>query len=759
MAATSEQKFALVFEARERASGKIKALRKELNALGGTQMVKSQNEIKKLTRQIGQLTNAGSKGAKVFTKFTNGIAIGNLAASVFEKTISKLAGGFKWLVSEIGEATMVAANVEELGAVLNFVGQKAGYSTEQIDGYVTSLRESGIAQKEANQALLRSAQAQISFTDAVKLGKIAQDAATIGQTNSSEAFQMLIDSTAKLMPRQLKQLGIVLNLNQVYKKYAKGLGVTVMGMTEAQKKQAMLNAIFAKGDLIAGAYETAMQHVSKQLRSFPRYIQDLQVAVGSYLTPTLKVLVTEAKNVTKELTAAFEGDSVEDVQTLAADIAVFTSGLILGAKVLHNLGQISNRMWKIAFIDPMSSATTVATALFTALKNPFDPTAWGRAGYVMDHIFDGFKTSIEDTKQDFTDIETAVLQHVMNIANAYASIGREPDDVNSGGRDDDDAGRDIADTISKANEAQRRTFDHWAAFDKSLEKQRVESAKTRAEELAEVELTAFEANIIGLTDRERQYQRDRRQLNQEYQESVAAMNDALQLTDEERKIALEDMHAVHLAELENLDRDYAMTKEQIWAETYERMIWPVRTFTTSLQTATQGAVSNAIGTLTVMETESRGIFKNMAADFINLFINAVLKSVALRLVGSFAGGGSPGGGILGMLGSLFDTTANDRMAADQGRDFMRHFTRGVTEEAAGGGELAVGMSRVSAPAPSQGGSGGMVVLNVTVSGNVLSDEYVEREIGPKLQRLIGDGRSLLAVSERNATGGLDANVD
>lgn len=752
MAATSEQKFALVFEAKERASAKIRALRKELNALGGTQMVKSQNEIKKLNRQIKQLTDTGKKSAKVFTKFTNGIAIGNLAASVFEKTISKLAGGFEWLVSEIGEATMVAADVEELGAVLNFVGQKAGYSTEQIDGYVTTLRESGIAQKEANQALLRSAQAQISFTDAVKLGKIAQDAATIGQTNSSEAFQRLIDATAKLMPRQLKELGIVLNLNQVYKKYSRELGVTSTSLTEAQKKQAMLNAIFEKGDFIAGAYETAMQHVSKQLRSFPRYIQDLQVAVGSYLTPALSVLVTEAKNVTKELTAAFRGDSVEDVQTFAANIAELTSAFILTAKVLHNVGQISSRIWKISFIDPISSVTTAAETLFTALKNPLDLNAWAEASYTIRHVFDGFKASWDDTEEDFADIEAAVLQHAKNLADAYANIGRKPGDVDVAGEDD---GLDaLGDSAEKQGAAQSKAFEAWMASMDSLEKQRVEGARARAKELAGVELAAFEASIVGLTESEQDYQRERYRLNQEYQESVVELNNSLYLTEEELNSALENLYAAHLAELESLDRDGALTREQIWAETYERMKWPVQAFVTTLQTATQGAVTNAIGTLTVMETKSRGIFKNMAADFINLFINAILKSVAMKLIGNLGGSG-----ILGMLGSLFDTTANDNMAADQGRDYMRHFKRGSDEEAAGGRELAVGMSHVSAPTPTRNEGGGMVVLNVTIAGNVLSDEYVERDIGPKLQKLVSDGRSLLTVSERNATGGLDVDVD
>ena len=112
-----------------------------------------------------------------------------------------------------------------------------------------------------------------------------------------------------------------------------------------------------------------------------------------------------------------------------------------------------------------------------------------------------------------------------------------------------------------------------------------------------------------------------------------------------------------------------------------------------------------------------------------------------------------------MLGSMFDTTANDRMAADQGRDFMRHLTRGAMEEAAGGAELAVGVGQMNVPAPGNGGSGGMVMLNVNVSGNVMSADYVEKELAPTLQKLVNDGRSLLTVSERNVTGGLDVDVD
>ena len=78
------------------------------------------------------------------------------------------------------------------------LGQRAGYSKKAIDGYVTTLRKSGIAQRQSNQALLRAVQGNIDMTDAVKLGRIAQDAAVIGQTNSSDAYNTLIDAVVKI---------------------------------------------------------------------------------------------------------------------------------------------------------------------------------------------------------------------------------------------------------------------------------------------------------------------------------------------------------------------------------------------------------------------------------------------------------------------------------------------------------------------------------------------------------------------------------
>ena len=79
--ATSKEKFQLVFEAQEAASHKIRVLNKELAALGGPKMIKSQAQIKKLERNIKQLSGSAKKGKGVFSRFTQGIAMGNIIAN------------------------------------------------------------------------------------------------------------------------------------------------------------------------------------------------------------------------------------------------------------------------------------------------------------------------------------------------------------------------------------------------------------------------------------------------------------------------------------------------------------------------------------------------------------------------------------------------------------------------------------------------------------------------------------------------------
>lgn len=166
------------------------------------------------------------------------------------------------------------------------------------------------------------------------------------------------------------------------------------------------------------------------------------------------------------------------------------------------------------------------------------------------------------------------------------------------------------------------------------------------------------------------------------------------------------------------------------------------------------AVNSMIDNMVTGRQSFADIFKGIAQDFMIFFIQEALNMVVSMLI--------PGLGSL--LGSIFDTPANDKMAARQGRDFMKWFTRGALAEAQGGSELAVGISGASntitpiAAPSSGGGNGSMVMMNVQISGNVMSDQFISKIVAPKLQRLINDGRTLIEMKQENKTGKRDWRV-
>ncbi|KKM86171.1 hypothetical protein LCGC14_1281740, partial [marine sediment metagenome] len=285
----------------KRAVEHIKFLDKAIAHLGGKTMLELIKQEKAAERALKALTGTTKKANVVTSRFTQSIALANLQARAYEKAIGLLSKG----LGVLGKSVLVAAQIDELGTVFRFVGQNAGYSAAQLKKFNWQLRQSGIRQDVANQALLRAIQANISLEDAIKLSRVGQDAATVGLMESSQAYQIIIESIAKLFPRNLKQLGIIINLNNEYAKHAKVLKISVSELTEAQKKQAMMNAVMERGERLTGAYEIAMTKVSKRMRSIPRWFMDAQQAVGKFFTPALGEGIDIIERFLKAITNTF----------------------------------------------------------------------------------------------------------------------------------------------------------------------------------------------------------------------------------------------------------------------------------------------------------------------------------------------------------------------------------------------------------------------------------------------------------------------
>ena len=204
-------------------------------------------------------------------------------SGMLEDAIKKVAAAWaSWKIAEhIQEAATLAARYETLGVVMGVVGNNAGYTRAQMDAYAASLQRAGISMVESRSSLATMAQSHIDLAKATQLGRLAQDAAVIGNMNSSEAFKTLVHGIQEGRTETLRSIGINVNFENSYKALADATGRTVQELTEQEKITIRTNAVLEKAKDLNGAYEASMETAGKQLLSMTRYAEDLETVFGS----------------------------------------------------------------------------------------------------------------------------------------------------------------------------------------------------------------------------------------------------------------------------------------------------------------------------------------------------------------------------------------------------------------------------------------------------------------------------------------------
>jgi hypothetical protein len=205
------------------------------------------------------------------------------------------------LVKYATDAALMTARYNTMGATMTVVGNNAGYTRAQMDGFETSLRKTGIAMIESRETLTKMSSAHIDLAKSAELARVAQDAAVIGGINSTEAFGRMIQGIQSGEVEVLRNIGINVNFEDSYKKLGKQIGKNAEDLTEYEKVQARTNAVLEKGKDIARTYEAAMGLAGKQITSMKRYMDDLKVKAGEVFQDALTVAVGVATDGLKGL--------------------------------------------------------------------------------------------------------------------------------------------------------------------------------------------------------------------------------------------------------------------------------------------------------------------------------------------------------------------------------------------------------------------------------------------------------------------------
>jgi hypothetical protein len=282
------------------------------------------------------------------------------------------------LVDWLNQASQLALTVETLDIALRTMAEHAGYSGEQVDFAVASLKKQGITTEASIKALQRLTRAEISWAEASKLAAIAQGSAVGTNMTSSEAFERLVLGIQKMEPELLDELGITLSREKAYKQMSQQLGKSSKDLTDAEKKQAILNQVYAQSAVVMDVYDAAMGTAGKQQKSLMRLQEETALSVGNFTKSIATASIamqtdfwTGAQQAAKGLEMwgpvleeASRGLSLfSDSMSKQEGGNMFGKGGIFDLSTLGNLGK-GLQAWARTFVD----GTSLMAAAYQALK-------------------------------------------------------------------------------------------------------------------------------------------------------------------------------------------------------------------------------------------------------------------------------------------------------------------------------------------------------------------------------------------------------
>ena len=356
------------------AAGAVDAVAKAGSANGGPAAQGAQAATRSLTDLKRAATDTGNEMFRVRDA-------SNLLGSAFDRLRAiALAMGVAWGGMKLGtfvdDAARSAARFETLGVVMNRVAQQSAMSAYGVNEVALGVEKMGITMAQSRQSVVQMVQAQMDLSQGSKLARLAQDAAVIGNMNSSQAMNMLIYGIQSGHTEVLRTIGLNVNFEQSYQTLANSMHKPVEALTELEKSQARTNAALQAGAQISGAYEAAMDTAGKQLLSMQRYIDDATVKIGGAFLPAFTSLVKQAGDGLKSVNSALDSTAgqawIGTIGRGLKGVADEAGALILSITVgLGTMAAAAALRFAIGLKSVVEAATAARAAIAAVSSNPW----------------------------------------------------------------------------------------------------------------------------------------------------------------------------------------------------------------------------------------------------------------------------------------------------------------------------------------------------------------------------------------------------
>lgn len=374
-------------------------------------LIQARNEasrdLKQLQSEIGGVVNAASR-APVDVGLSGGLdniagmlpQLGSVEGAL--GAVGKAAGVAGVAVAGIAAAKVaydmgqVGAQALKMSAAFDDVAAKAGLMGRELLAALRTASAGTISDQQlqtvANRAIgLGVADSIDEFTGLMEVARAK--AAETGRS-VTEAFDWMVTGIGRASPQILDNVNIVLDADTVFRQYAATIGTTADKLDDAQKKQAVLNAVLAQN---AGGMAANVSEAAKAAEAYERLgasMENLKATLGVAFVPLMSAVVdtlaggvgtinSTVQALSGELTQSFDeldakiiqaAASIEQLKATGRSDEQITNAIAQYQQQIVLLEQARNQL-----LGNANAAATVESAMArigTATANTRDQ-AWG----------------------------------------------------------------------------------------------------------------------------------------------------------------------------------------------------------------------------------------------------------------------------------------------------------------------------------------------------------------------------------------------
>jgi hypothetical protein len=271
------------------------------------------------------LSSVGGEVGKVSASF-GGFSAGAIAMT---GAIGAVTAGIVTLGSSLATMANEYVAFDAIKSSLDTLANSVGASGDQIVSSLQKASSGLIAQKDLALAANRAILFGVADT-AEEMGQLMEVAIARGRAmglSATQAFGDLVTGLGRISPMILDNLGIVTGGEAAFDAYAESIGKTVDQLTDAEKKQFLLNKVISSSKDIVASTAGAQVNAAEQMGAA---WTDLRVVIGELASPAVSAGLQALTGALRSVAdAAADAGAPATIETFSTEIEELRAQIML----------------------------------------------------------------------------------------------------------------------------------------------------------------------------------------------------------------------------------------------------------------------------------------------------------------------------------------------------------------------------------------------------------------------------------------------